>query len=106
MLCIHDEMRPLGTFESCQFVLLGHHFSTLFGNKIAYTKRITSRYLVFFCRIKTLKNGHFALTFFQKHHEPVSESKVVSGKPKRKHCSKLISEKQEEKENSKKSTLF
>ena len=34
---------------------------------------------------------------------PVSELKVASGKPKRKHCSKRTSQKQEEKENSKKS---
>ena len=34
---------------------------------------------------------------------PVSELKVASGKPNRKHCSKRISQEQEEKENSKKS---
>ena len=37
---------------------------------------------------------------------PVSELKVASGKPKRKHCSKRISQEQEEKENSKKSRPF
>ena len=42
VLCIHDEVGPSGTFESCQFVLLGWHFPLLFGNKIAYTKRMTS----------------------------------------------------------------
>ena len=26
LLCIHDEVRPLGTFESCLSVLLGQHF--------------------------------------------------------------------------------
>ena len=38
--------------------------------------------------------------------KPVSELKVASGKPKRKHCSKRISQEQEEKENSKKSRPF
>ena len=33
---------------------------------------------------------------------PVSELKVASGKPKRKHCSKRISQEQKKKENSKK----
>ena len=37
---------------------------------------------------------------------PVSELKVASGKPKRKHCSKRISQEQEQKENSKKSRPF
>ena len=37
---------------------------------------------------------------------PVSDLKVASGKPKRKHCSKWISQEQEEKENSKKSRPF
>ena len=37
---------------------------------------------------------------------PVSELKVASGKPKRKHCSKWISQEQEEKENSKKFRPF
>ena len=79
MLCIHDEVLPLGTFQSCQFVLSGQHsVPPLFGNKIAYTKRMTSRHLVFFCRIKPLKNNHFALTFFQET-QPVSELKVASG---------------------------
>ena len=32
---------------------------------------------------------------------PVTELKVASGKPKRKHCSKRISQEQEEKENRK-----
>ena len=36
----------------------------------------------------------------------VSELKVASGKPKRKHCSKRISQEQKEKENSKKSRPF
>ena len=37
---------------------------------------------------------------------PVSELKVASGKPKRKHCSRRILQEQEEKENSKKSRPF
>ena len=37
---------------------------------------------------------------------PVSDLKVASGKPKRKHCSKRISQEQEEKENIKKSRPF
>ena len=37
---------------------------------------------------------------------PVSELKVASDKPKRKHCRKRISQEQEEKENSKKSRPF
>ena len=98
MLCIHDEVRSSGTLGCCQFVLLGYHFPPLFRKKIAYSKRMTLRHLVFFCRIKPLKDSYFALTFFQET-RLVFELKVASGKPKRKHCSKRISQEQEEKEN-------
>ena len=72
LLCIHDEVPSLGTFESCQMLL------------VCFA-------VIAFSSLETW---------------PVSELKVSSVKPKRKHCSKRISQEQGEKENNKKSRPF
>ena len=71
-------------------------FPHFFGNKIAYTSSV-----LLFCRIKPLNKG--AILLFR--NIARIKFKVASGKPKRK-LQKLISQEQEEKENSKKSKLF
>ena len=53
-----------------------------------------------FCRIKAVKKPKHNIA------RKISEFKVAFGKPKRKHCTKPISQEQEEKENAKKSRPF
>ena len=62
---------------------------------------MTSRHLVFLCRIKPSKNGNILIIA-----RKVSKFKVASDKPKRKHYSKGISQEQEEKEYTKNSRPF
>ena len=101
VICIHDQVRPawessrLGSLFCYDSIFL--RYSVI---KLLNTKRMTSRHLVFLCRIKPLKKGKHIVA------PKVSALKVASGKPKRKHCSKRISQEQVEKEHTKKSRPF
>ena len=91
-------------FKSCESVLLWYHFPPLCGKKIAYTKTMTSRHLVFFCRIKPWKKRPFCFDFsFFRNIACKWVPKSHPVKPKHKHCDKQISQQQKEKDNSKKS---